>query len=58
MNERMLDDIDKQILTIIQKNGRTSNADIARGLKMAPSGILERIRSSKSAASFRGMRPA
>ncbi len=44
MNERMLDDIDKQILTIIQKNGRTSNADIARGLKMAPSGILERIR--------------
>ena len=40
----MIDDIDKQILTILQVNGRISNADIARNIGMAPSGVLERIR--------------
>jgi Lrp/AsnC family leucine-responsive transcriptional regulator len=40
----MIDDTDRRILSILQENGRTTNAEIARQLKLAPSGILERIR--------------
>ncbi|MCK6446922.1 MAG: Lrp/AsnC family transcriptional regulator [Planctomycetes bacterium] len=40
----MLDDVDRRILALLQKNGRISNADIARELDMAPSAILERVR--------------
>jgi Lrp/AsnC family leucine-responsive transcriptional regulator len=40
----MIDDIDRKILTILQENARTSNADIARAVAMAPSAVLERVR--------------
>ena len=40
----MIDEIDRQILTILQQNARTSNAEIARQVDMAPSAVLERIR--------------
>lgn len=40
----MNDDIDERILTILQADARTSNAEIARQLGMTPSAILERIR--------------
>jgi Lrp/AsnC family leucine-responsive transcriptional regulator len=40
----MIDDIDRQILNILQQNARTSNAEIARQVDMAPSAVLERIR--------------
>jgi Lrp/AsnC family leucine-responsive transcriptional regulator len=40
----MIDEIDLNILDIIQKDGKISNAQLARRLKMAPSGILERVR--------------
>lgn len=40
----MIDEIDQKILTILQENARTSNADIARAVGMAPSAVLERIR--------------
>ena len=40
----MIDDIDGQILNILQQNARTSNAEIARQIDMAPSAVLERIR--------------
>ena len=40
----MIDDIDKDILAIIQANGRESNAEIARQVNLAPSAVLERIR--------------
>jgi Lrp/AsnC family leucine-responsive transcriptional regulator len=40
----MIDDTDRQILTILQGNARISNAEIARQVGMAPSAILERIR--------------
>lgn len=41
---RTLDDIDQEIVRTLQENARTSNADIARRLEMAPSAILGRIR--------------
>ena len=40
----MIDEIDNKILNILQANSRTSNADIARQVNMAPSAVLERIR--------------
>lgn len=40
----MIDDTDKKILTILQTNARTSNADIARAVGKAPSAVLERVR--------------
>jgi len=43
-NYRTFDSIDRQILAILQDNARTSNAEIARRVGMAPSAVLERIR--------------
>ncbi|MCL5030612.1 MAG: Lrp/AsnC family transcriptional regulator [Bacteroidetes bacterium] len=40
----MINEIDAKILNILQKNSRTTNAEIARQIKMAPSAVLERIR--------------
>lgn len=40
----MIDEIDAKILTIIQENSKTSNADIAREVGMAPSAVFERIK--------------
>jgi Lrp/AsnC family leucine-responsive transcriptional regulator len=39
-----MNDIDKQILKILQNNGRITNVEIARQINMAPSAVLERIR--------------
>lgn|SRR5690554_4462409 len=39
-----LDQVDLQILRLMQGNARINNADIARELGMAPSGILERVK--------------
>src|SRR5215472_4565970 len=50
----MIDEIDRQILTILQQNARTSNADIARQLDMAPSAILERIRKLELRGAIQG----
>ena len=40
----MIDAFDKAILNILQQDGRTSNAEIARQVNLAPSAVLERIR--------------
>lgn len=40
----MIDNIDAQILNILQSDARTSNAEIARRVGMAPSAVFERIR--------------
>ena len=40
----MIDATDLQLLTILQENARTSNADLARSLEMAPSAIHQRLR--------------
>ncbi|MBF0529714.1 MAG: Lrp/AsnC family transcriptional regulator [Deltaproteobacteria bacterium] len=44
MKMKNIDNIDYKILSILQKNARTSNAEIARQIGMAPSAVLERIR--------------
>jgi Lrp/AsnC family leucine-responsive transcriptional regulator len=50
----MIDSIDRQILTILQSDARTSNAEIARRVGMAPSAVFERIRKLEEHGSIRG----
>ncbi len=50
----MNDDIDTRILTILQENSRTSNAEIARQVGMAPSAVFERIRKLEAQGVIRG----
>ncbi|HWZ15090.1 MAG TPA: Lrp/AsnC family transcriptional regulator [Mucilaginibacter sp.] len=40
----LLDKTDLHILRLMQDNARISNADLARELGMAPSGVLERVK--------------
>ncbi len=40
----MIDKIDLTILNLLQRNARTSNAEIARHVGLAPSAVFERIR--------------
>jgi len=40
----MIDNVDIKILNIIQNHGRISNAELARQLDLAPSGVLERVK--------------
>lgn len=50
----MIDATDREILTILQQNGRMSNAEIARQVGMAPSAILERIRKLEARGVIQG----
>src|SRR4029453_16819403 len=44
MADRIIDEIDVKILTILQENARTTQADIAKAVGLAPSAVLERMR--------------
>jgi len=50
----MIDTVDIKILNIMQNNGRISNAELARQLNMAPSGILERVKKLEQKKIIRG----
>lgn len=50
----MFDETDLEILNILQQNARTSNAEVARRLGMAPSAILERVRKLEARGLLRG----
>lgn len=50
----MIDEIDKDILAIIQRDGRESNAEIARQIGLAPSAVLERIRKLEERGVIKG----
>ncbi|HXG90933.1 MAG TPA: Lrp/AsnC family transcriptional regulator [Blastocatellia bacterium] len=50
----MIDEIDNKILKILQENARTSNAEIARRVELAPSAVLERIRRLEERGVIRG----
>ena len=40
----MIDEVDRAILDALQQNARTSNAEMARRIGMAPSAIFQRVR--------------
>jgi Lrp/AsnC family leucine-responsive transcriptional regulator len=50
----MINDIDKQILNIVQKDARIANAEIARQVGLAPSAVLERLRKLEERGVIRG----
>jgi Lrp/AsnC family leucine-responsive transcriptional regulator len=50
----MIDDIDRKILNILQDDARISNAELARRVGMAPSGILERVKKLEERGLIRG----
>src|SRR5436305_4292869 len=50
----MIDEIDRQILNVLQENARTSDAEIARQIGMAPSAVLERIRKLETRGVIQG----
>lgn len=50
----MINDLDAHILTILQKNARVSNAEIARQVGLAPSAVFERIRKLEEKGVLRG----
>ena len=54
--DRTIDGIDGQILTILQDEARTSNAEISRQIGMAASGVFERIRKLEDARVIEGYR--
>jgi Lrp/AsnC family leucine-responsive transcriptional regulator len=51
---RMINNIDRQILDILQKDARTSNAEMARQVGLAPSAVLERVRKLEERGIIRG----
>jgi Lrp/AsnC family transcriptional regulator, leucine-responsive regulatory protein len=50
----MINEIDKQILNIIQKDARIANAEIARQVGLAPSAVMERMRKLEERGVIRG----
>ncbi len=50
----MIDGVDRRILNILQSNARTSNAEIARQVGLAPSAVFERIRKLEQRGVIRG----
>lgn len=49
-----LDDVDLTILKILSDNARTSNAEIARQVGLAPTAIFQRIKKLETAGIIRG----
>ena len=41
---RTIDDIDRHILAILQRNSRVPNVELAKQVGLAPSAVLERVR--------------
>jgi Lrp/AsnC family leucine-responsive transcriptional regulator len=51
---RNIDDIDRQILSILQDNGRMTQTEVAKAVGLAPSAVLERIRKLEARGAIRG----
>ncbi len=50
----MLDAIDRQLIAALQENARTSHAELARRVGMAPSAVVERVRKLEERGVIRG----
>ena len=51
--DRTLNDVDARILMILQENARTTQADIAKAVGLAPSAVLERVRKLEARGAIR-----
>jgi Lrp/AsnC family leucine-responsive transcriptional regulator len=54
LNDRILDDIDLEILDLLQANARETQVEIARAVGLAPSAVLERMRKLEARGVLRG----
>jgi len=52
-SDRIIDEIDAQILGILQDNARTTQSDIAKRVGLAPSAVLERMRKLEARGAIR-----
>ncbi|HEX8117857.1 MAG TPA: Lrp/AsnC family transcriptional regulator, partial [Pyrinomonadaceae bacterium] len=50
----MLDERDAKILEILQKDGRTTNVELARVVELTPSATLERVRKLEERGLIKG----
>ena len=51
--DRILDEIDTAILNVLQENARTTQAEIAKTVGLAPSAVLERMRKLEAKGAIR-----
>lgn len=51
-----MDDVDRAILAVLEKDGRISNADLAERVGLSPSPCLRRVRRLEQAGVIRGYR--
>ncbi|HRI45279.1 MAG TPA: Lrp/AsnC family transcriptional regulator [Fimbriimonadaceae bacterium] len=49
-----LDEVDLHILRLLQKDGRITNADLAREVKLSPPSVLQRVRKLEELRIIRG----
>lgn len=52
--DRTIDDLDALIMGMLQDNARTTQADIAKAVGLAPSAVMERIRKLEARGAIRG----
>ncbi len=49
-----LDGIDRQVLRLLQRDGRQSSVDLARSVRLSPPGLMKRLRRLESTGVIRG----
>ncbi len=49
-----LDEVDLQILALLQRDGRITNADLAKAVSLSPPSVLQRVRALEKAGLIRG----
>ncbi len=54
MAEELLDEKDARILEILQRDGRTTNVELARSVELTPSATLERVRKLEERGLIKG----
>lgn len=52
--KNQLDEVDLQILTLLQRDGRITNADLAKAVNLSPPSVLQRVRTLEKAGLIRG----
>lgn len=51
---RHLDEVDVQLLSLLQADGRITNADLAKAVNLSPPSVLQRVRTLEKAGLIRG----
>lgn len=52
--KNQLDEVDFQILSLLQRDGRITNADLAKAVNLSPPSVLQRVRTLEKAGLIRG----